>query len=64
MKNIYGIVPVYYAHFGGRETSKKDEISTFTAGGKSCPWIQSIKRKNTVEDINIRKSIDITLSMK
>ena len=31
--------------FGGREMSKKDEISTFTAGGKICPWIQSIKRK-------------------
>lgn len=64
MKNICGVAPIYYAHFGGRERSQKDEISIFTAGGKICPWIQSIKRKNTLEDINIRKRIDITLSMK
>lgn len=25
--------------------SKTDEISTFTAGSKSCPWIRFIKRK-------------------
>lgn len=31
--------------FWGREISQTDRISTVTAGSKSGPWIQSIKRQ-------------------
>lgn len=35
--------------FWGREISQTDRISTVTAGSKSGPWIQSIKRKKPWE---------------
>ena len=64
MKNIYGVAPVYYAHLGAERWVRKMRSLPSQHVVKFVHGYSPLKEKNTVEDINIRKSIDITLSMK